>query len=102
MFDGADVAIVGCFGGLAAELVQWFAIRHSLHRKLPAWARARAYWVVTLLMAVAGGALVFVYHISGTRMTPILALNVGASAPLLLGKLAQQAPAVAAGPVNRG
>jgi hypothetical protein len=102
MFDGADVGMIGFFGGLAAELVQWFSIRHSLHGKLPDWSRSPAYWVVTLLMAIAGGALVYVYHRSGTKMSPILALNVGASAPLLLGKIAQQADPGGAGRVSGG
>jgi hypothetical protein len=51
-------------------------------------------------MALAGGVLVFIYAKSGTSLTPILALNVGASAPLLLAKLAQQAPAIPPGTID--
>ena len=89
MFEGF---VIGCFRGLAAELVQWWGLRHTLHQGLPDWSRRRPYWIVTALMSLAGGGLVYLYAISGTAITGILAFNIGASAPLLLSGLAQQAP----------
>ena len=93
-------ALIGFAGGLAAELVQWFAIRHTLHKQLPDWSKSWLYWVVTFVMALAGGGLDYIYATSGTSLTPILALNVGASAPLLLGKLVQQAPSISPGKID--
>ena len=83
---------IGVAGGAIAELVQWFGLRYTLHKQLPDWSKSGLYWVVTSLMILAGGGLVYLYTISGTTLTPLLSFNIGASAPLLLGKLIQQAP----------
>jgi hypothetical protein len=98
--EPAFEALIGFGGGIAAELVQWYQIRFTLHKQLPDWSKSWLYWVLTFCMALAGGVLVFIYAKSGTSLTPILALNVGASAPLLLGKLAQQAPAIPPGTID--
>jgi len=92
MSEGMEHALLGFGGGLAAELVQWFGLRFTLYREIPDWSKSWFYWVITILMALAGGGLACIYFLSGTKLTPILALNIGASAPLLLGKLVQQAP----------
>jgi hypothetical protein len=98
--DALAEAMIGFAGGVAAELVQWFGLRFSLHQKLPDWSKSWLYWIVTLLMAVSGGGLVYLYALSGTALSPILALNVGASAPLLLGKLVQQTPPIGSGRIS--
>ena len=48
-------AVPGFAGGAAAELVQWFGLRFTLHKGLPDWSKSWLYWVVTVLMAVSGG-----------------------------------------------
>ena len=90
--DPLTEAAFGFGGGAVAELVQWFGLRFTFHRGVPDWSKSVLYWLVTLLMALSGGGLVYLYAISGTTLNPLLALNIGASAPLLLGKLVQQAP----------
>ena len=92
MFELNQEILIGVAGGFAAELVQWFGLRYTLHRELPNWSRSWLYWIITVLMSIAGGGLVYLYLISGTKFTPILAFNVGASAPLLFAKLVQQTP----------
>ena len=98
--DPLAEAAIGFAGGAAAELVQWFGLRFTLHKGLPDWSKSWLYWAVTFLMAVSGGGLVFLYAMSGTVLSPILALNIGASAPLLLGKLVQQTPPIESGRVS--
>lgn len=98
--DATTEAVFGFAGGAAAELVQWFGLRFTFHRGLPDWSKSWLYWLVTFLMAVSGGGLVYIYALSGTPLSPILALNVGASAPLLLGKLIQQTPPIDSGRVS--
>ncbi len=51
-------------------------------------------------MILSGGALVAIYLGSGVTMTPLLAVNIGASAPLILQSLVSQAPPIAPGRVN--
>ena len=84
---------LGLAGGCAAEALKWYRIREELHEGLPAYAKSWLYWAVTGIMAAMGGLLVFVYQASDeVSLSPILALNIGASAPLILGTLAGQTP----------
>jgi hypothetical protein len=100
LFEGQTETILGFAGGFLAELLRWFDLRYSLHQGLPDWSKSALYWTITFLMACAAALLVYVYVISGTKLNPILALNIGASAPLLLGKLIQQSPPTNPGSVN--
>jgi hypothetical protein len=89
--------LYGLFGGMLAELLGLFKLRHQAPGNLPAFLKSGYYWIVTLGMIGAGGGLATVYLGSGIRLIPILAVNVGASAPLIIGSLVAQAP-----PVNLG
>lgn len=88
----AETMLWGFFGGIAAELVGWFELRQKLPGEMPHWLRSPAYWVITILMAVAGALITLAYARSGTALSAILALNVGASAPLAFKQLAAAAP----------
>ena len=81
----------GVAGGVIAELVRWYGIRDELHKGLPEWA-SRGYWVITTVMVLAGGFLVLMHQSSGVEMNPVLAVNVGASAPTILSVLLRGAP----------
>lgn len=84
---------LGVAGGGLAELLKWYGIREQLHEGVPKYAKSWLYWIVTVVMVVTGGFLVFVHRLAGngdqndTGMNPFLALNVGATAPLILGAL---------------
>jgi hypothetical protein len=84
----------GLLGGLLGELLHWFGIRHQLHRGVPDWSKSWLYWTVTILMAVAGGLLVLAYVGTGATLNPLLAINLGISAPLLLKTLSAQVPPI--------
>lgn len=90
----------GFLGGLAAETLQWFNLRKELHTGVPAWAKSWGYWVVTIVMAAFGALLVHLYQISGSELSPILAFNVGASAPLILSSVVRQVPPIEPGRSN--
>lgn len=50
-------------------------------------------WVVQFLgLPVVGGALSWVYHADGVNLKPLLAMNIGLSAPLMLKAMAAVAP----------
>jgi hypothetical protein len=51
-------------------------------------------------LIVSGGVLVGVYLGSGVAMTPLRAVNIGASAPLILQSFVAQAPAIEPGKIN--
>lgn len=74
---------VGTLGGVFLELFHWYAIRRQ--GRLPKYARSAVYWIVSALMALAGGMLAWLYF--GSRGDGIVTLHVGLSAPLILQKL---------------
>jgi fructose-specific phosphotransferase system IIC component len=80
--------LYGILGGFFNEIVGLYKIRRS--RQLPEWLRLRRYWIITLLMVLAGGFLVCAYLGSAMKLTPILAINIGASAPLIIGRIADE------------
>jgi len=78
--------IIGFVGGIAAEGLGIYKITRT-HDQLPAIMKRKLYWAMSLFMSLMGMFLVFFYTISGVTMTHILAFNIGASAPLILGNL---------------
>lgn len=76
----------GFFGGIGAELAVLFAVRQQNPADFPHWVRSWVYYIAAFLMAVAGGFVATAYARSGTALTAILAIQVGASAPLFFRK----------------
>lgn len=83
----------GLLGGVFAELLGHFRMRTSAPGELPSYLQHWYYWLVTFGMIVAGGVLAFAYVKSGMLLPPLIAINVGASAPLIIGNLTAK-PAV--------
>ena len=83
-------------GGLAAEALRWWRLIRAQQQgttlNLPVYARSPLYWGLTVVIVLAGGMLAVAYVASGQRLGPILAINVGASAPLIIQGLAASAP----------
>lgn len=88
----------GIAGGLAAEVLHWWRLFRNASAgaspNFPVYARSPIYWILTVVLIGFGGVLVAAYSSSGTELSAILALNLGASAPLILQSLATQAPKV--------
>jgi hypothetical protein len=85
--------LFGVLGGLLAEIAGLFKLRQQAPQELPKWLRSPFYWIVTLVMIAAGGGLVSIYSASDMGLLkPILAVNIGASAPLIIGALVSQVP----------
>jgi len=84
----------GVLGGFLAELFGIWKLRHELREKLPPYLRSWFYWLMTLLMIASGGCVALVYVKSGVSLSPILAVNVGASAPLIIGSLTAAPPKI--------
>lgn len=90
----------GVCGGILAELLGLFKIRRESPNALPAWIKSPFYWAITVLMILAGGGLVIIYLRSGVSLQAIVAVNLGASAPLLIGSLVAQTPPIDPGRSN--
>ena len=84
--------LYGVFGGVLSEVLGLFKLRHQEPKNLPAYLKSIFYWLVTTLMSLMGGILVVIYLRSNFSLEPIVAVNVGASAPLILGTLISQTP----------
>jgi hypothetical protein len=85
--------IWGAIGGILPEILLWYRVRDKIG-DLSYIPKPLFYWLITGLMICAGGVLVVAYIESGIAFKPILAMNVGASAPLAIGALAAQTPPI--------
>ncbi len=92
--------LYGVVGGFFAELFGLFQLRKQTPGSRPQFLRSGFYWLITVAMILAGGGLVVIYLKSNIVLQPILAVNVGASAPLLIGTFVAQAPSLPPGRVD--
>ena len=76
----------GFFGGIGAELAVLFGVKQQFPDRFPHWIRSKWYYTVVILMALAGGGIALAYVRSGSPLNAILAIQVGASAPLFFRK----------------
>lgn len=91
---------LGVLGALLSELtiVFNFLVNRKKATRLPSWLKRPIYWIMTCIMALTGGGLVFAYDHSGIFMTsPLLALHLGASAPLIIQHMTSRLPGIEPG-----
>lgn len=81
-------AFGGAFSIKLLELAELHKVPKLERPDLKDW----AYWMPFLILPVLGGGLAHVYVSSQTVLSPILAVNVGLSAPLMLRAMAQALP----------
>ena len=91
---------LGVFGGVLAELLGLFKLRRESPETFPEWMKSVFYWSITVLMILAGGGLVVIYLRSGLSLSALIAVNIGASAPLILGTLVSQTPSASMGRID--
>lgn len=103
--SGIAIFGFGCLGGILTEVVHLFTLRKSLARRIPVYLKSWVYWLVTIMMILCGGSFTLVnfYH---NGASPILAMEIGALAPILIhrmsqiGKLTSDQKSVAPGHLN--
>jgi len=72
------------FGGaLAIKLLELAELQHVSKTERPDFTDV-VYWLPYLIMPLLGAGLAYVYIVSGVQLQPILAANIGVSAPLIL------------------
>jgi hypothetical protein len=79
----------GFFGGFCIELLRWWSIREKSN--FPVYAKSPAYWVISFVMALAGGLISLLQF--GASGPGIAVFQIGISAPLILQKLSTTIPA---------
>ena len=72
-------------GSVAVEVIAWARAYDELPHEMPARYRMWTFWFSRLTLAILAGLLALAYEIN----KPLLAINVGASAPLLYRALAR-------------
>lgn len=81
-------AMAGAFSIKLLELAELHKISPEERPDLCDW----LYWLPFLVLPILGGGLAYVYISSDTFLSPLLAVNVGLSAPLMLRAMAQAIP----------
>lgn len=79
----------GLLGGALPEVYGLYNMRQDFHSKKPRWISSRFYWAMTFVMVMLGGGTVVFYLYSGTNVSPLLAIHIGAATPILIGNLAK-------------
>ncbi len=82
----------GLFGGAGAEVSVVFTHRHRAAKDFPYWLKSWTYYISSLAMVFFGGGIAVAYASSGTTLNAILAIQIGASAPLIFRKLSETIP----------
>lgn len=89
--------LIGILGGFVGEFVKWYHQREMLFKNWPAYAKSASYWVLTGLMILMGGGLVFLHILNGTSLGVFIAFNVGLTAPLVLSEAKNFLPRIEPG-----
>lgn len=91
----------GFFGSLAGQFIGLTRIYREDPGKIPDWASSLTSLLfvifVTLTIGAIGGVLVVGYIQSNHKLSPILAMNIGASAPLFFSSIGNRIPPVEPG-----
>jgi hypothetical protein len=96
--SGLETFLWACFGGGLGELFGHYQLRREPHKGSDH--KSLFYWVVTALMILAGGGIALAYVSSGQDLIPMLAINVGATAPLIIAGLTRRVPPIPPGDVD--
>ena len=85
------IPFLAAVGGLAVHLFNLVELQNVPKDRRPDF-RDWLYWLPFAVMPFLAAVVAFAYEQSGTTLSPILAINVGASAPLLLKSFASASP----------
>lgn len=97
MSNLSEMMIWGAFGGSIPELIAIYKLRNFDKANRPDWLKSFFYWSITIVMISIGAGLVYFYKsVLNVQVNELLAIHIGASAPIILQGLAQGKPEVAA------
>jgi hypothetical protein len=88
-------ALFGFLGAVAAEILALYKLRQIVPTQYPHYLKSFFhYWVPTILMSLMGGVIAVAYALDGTQFGTVLAMNIGASAPLVIGTWTKDIPKI--------
>lgn len=90
--SGLSIFLFGYFGGIAMNIMSWTELKNTPRPDRPETFSDPVYVVWFFVIPLLGGVLAYAYSTSGDNLTPIIAINVGMSAPLILKSLAAAIP----------
>jgi hypothetical protein len=75
----------GCLGGVVAEFMAAASVRRLDKKDRPRWVTSRFYWAWAPGFVALGGVIAWLYSSThGVSINPLLAANIGATAPLIV------------------
>lgn len=83
---------LAAFGGFAINVLHLIEYSKRSKAERPDF-KDWLFWVPYFAWPILGGTLAYAYQESGVQLSPILALNVGLSAPLILKAMVEANPA---------
>jgi hypothetical protein len=85
------------FGGAIGNFVGFHDLAKQAPENWPAWTRMPSFYALGAVWGLIGGALAAAYVLSNMPMTPLLAINVGLTAPFILVELMRRTPPIPPG-----
>ncbi len=82
----------GLFGGCLGNLLRIVNLASIKPELRPKTFHDPLYYVQFFIVAALGGFFAFLYEVSGTHLTPVLAVNIGAAAPLIAQQFLTKSP----------
>lgn len=95
MDTSTTLILFGFIGAFLAEFVSIWRCRQKPINAWPDYYKTIPYWIIMFVMCLIGAGLVYAYIGDGNHITRILALNIGASAPVIIARLSGKAPKIA-------
>ncbi len=86
--------VLGFLGALLLNVVRLAELANTPKIERPPTVSDWAWWFQFLALPIVGGILTAVYAWDGAELSPILAMNVGISAPLIIKAMAAISPEV--------
>ena len=96
-----SAALYAAGGGLAANLLPLLDLRNVAKAERPDLT-SFYYWIPFILMPILGAGLAAAYVQSGVELKPIVAVNIGITAPLILRAMASTVPPAVKSPNPTG
>lgn len=84
--------ILGCLGGILAELLSLNKHRMQIPGEWPAYLRSWPYWAYGAAMVAAGGILAYAFAKTSPGLSTITGLTTGLTAPLFLETVIRRLP----------
>ncbi len=91
-----SIVIFAVFGGFGMNLLRLAELSNIPRPDRPETFKDPLYLVQFFLIPFLGGGLAYAYYASGVTFNPILAINIGVSAPLIFKSFASTLPPVGA------